>query len=109
MGLSLEDYKPRWLEIEAETKRQSIIQQTERQQQKQQLRELLVDPKWEMYAQEVDKRLQVSTAAVDNLAKKMLEGDLDTFKKLMPDYRYNLGIKTALENVLLIVRETQKA
>ena len=109
MGIAYEDFVPRRNEIEEKTKQKQKIQQVEKQAKNQQLRELLVDPKWEMYAQDIDKRLSIATAAADNLAQKMLEGNLDTFTKLMPDYRYNLGIKTAFEWALSIVKETNKA
>lgn len=108
MGLAYEDYEPRRRALDEETKRKQIVQQTEKQAQKQQLRELLVDPKWEAYAQEIDKLLRIATAACEILAKRMLEGNLDTFTKLMPDYRYNLGVKKAFEEALLIIKETQQ-
>jgi hypothetical protein len=107
LGLAFEDYETRWRELENEATRGKKVQQLDLQLKNHQLRTLLVDPDWELYAQEIDKRLEVVTAACDNLAKKMLEGDLDIFKKLMPDYRYNLGIKKAFEEALLIVKEAQ--
>jgi len=109
MGMSVEDYTARREELEAGEKHKQKTQQLHREFLNKQLRELLVDPKWEAYAQELDRLLVKAKDASDGLAQKMLEGDLDTFKKLMPDYRYNLGIKKAFEEALLIVKETQKA
>jgi len=108
MGMSVEDYQARREEIESVEKNKQKINQLEKHQQQVQLRELLVDPKWEAYAQQIDQLLVKATNASDGLAQKMLEGDIDTFKKLMPDYRYNLGIKKAFEEALLIIKETQK-
>ena len=109
MGMGLEDYEPRRRELEEARLEADLLAKAEKKFKQAQLRELLVDPKWEAYAQEIDKRLTIASAAVDNLGQRMLEGDLDTFKKLMPDYRYNLGIKTAFEEALLIIKRTQQA
>ena len=109
MGMGLEDYEPRRRELEEARTLGADLAKAEKKFKQVQLRELLVDPKWEAYAQEIDKRLTIATAAVDNLGKKMLEGNLDTFTKLMPDYRYNLGIRTAFEEALLIIKRTQQS
>ena len=109
MGMGLEDYEPRRRELEEARTVRVELEKVEKKFKQAQLRELLVDPKWEAYAQEIDKRLTIAAAAVDNLGQKMLEGNLDTFTKLMPDYRYNLGIKTAFEEALLIITKTQQS
>ena len=106
MGMGLEDYEPRRLELEKAQKARAELEKVEKKFKQTQLRELLVDPKWEAYAQEIDARLAVAISACEGLAGKLLEGDLDTFKKFMPDYRYNLGIKKAFEEALLIIKRT---
>jgi hypothetical protein len=107
MGLSLEDYAPRFEELEQAHKVASELQKRAKQLRQTQLRELLVDPKWELYAQEIDDRLTTATNACEGLQQKLLEGSVEDFKKLMPDYRYNLGIKKAFEEALAIIKRTQ--
>ena len=108
MGLAFEEYATRLAEIDSKALDEHRARNRERQGRQQQMHQLLASPQWEIYAQELDKRRQIAADATENLGKLMLEGNLDVFKKLMPDYRYNLGIRTAFEDALKLVTEAQR-
>ena len=105
MGLAFEEYAERLKEIDSKAVVEKHVREMEKRGRQQQMRELLSTPQWEIYAQELDKRRQTASDACDGLARLMLEGDSDAFKKLMPDYRYNLGIQKAFETALELVKE----
>lgn len=108
MGMGFEEYATRLAEIEKKENFERQTRQMEQRGRQQQMHQLLSTPQWEIYAQEVQKRLTTADDACTGLAKLMLEGNVENFKKLMPDYRYNLGIKKAFETALELVRETSK-
>lgn len=107
MGLSYEDYLPRLAAANAKVEAERVQREQVKAGVKIQLRELLVDPRWEIYAQQVDVCRANAQNSVLILTEKLGSGlSADEYVKVLAELRYQSGLKAGFTISLALAKET---
>lgn len=109
MGISFEDYSPRLEERNVKANIIRVEKARIKEGRTQQLREILVDPRWELYAQQIESSIADHASQANSLSRRLLAGvSPQDYAEVLSDYRYHLGVETGLEFALNYIKDLIK-